>query len=73
MLIKIKVFPDSKKEKIVKLGEDRFEIRVREKAKEGRANQRAIELLAEFLGISPDKIKIVKGAKKQNKILKIFA
>lgn len=72
MLIKVKVLPNSNKEEVVQIEKDRFQVAVKEKAKEGRANQKMIELIAKHLKISPKRIKIIKGAKKPNKILKIF-
>jgi uncharacterized protein YggU (UPF0235/DUF167 family) len=39
MLIKFKVFPNSKKYEIVKKKDDEFEVKVKEKAEEGRVNR----------------------------------
>jgi len=44
MSIKVKVFPDSKKDEIIKKEDDRFEIKVREKAEGGLANRKVIEI-----------------------------
>ena len=71
MLIKVKVFPDSKEEKIIKKGKDSFEVFTREKAKEGRANKRVKEILAEYFHLPLGKIILKKGAKKRNKIFEI--
>jgi uncharacterized protein len=51
MLIKIKVFPLSKKEEIVKKKDDEFEVRVREKAEKGKANRTVIKVLANYFKI----------------------
>ena len=71
MLIKVKVFPKSKKEGIVKKSEDSFEVRIKEKPERGEANKSAITLLSSFLKIPKEKIRIIKGSKQRNKILKI--
>ncbi|MCX6761191.1 MAG: DUF167 domain-containing protein [Candidatus Nealsonbacteria bacterium] len=71
MLIKVKVFPKSKKEEILKKSEDSFEIKVKEKPERGEANVAAIMLLASFLKIPKEKIRIIKGSKQRNKILKV--
>jgi len=42
MLIKVKVFPDSKKEKIFKKSEDSFDVEVRARAQGGKANREAV-------------------------------
>jgi len=71
MLIKAKVFPNSKKEEIFKKSEDSFEIRVKEKPERGEANKAVIGLLSFFLKIPKGKIRIIKGFKQRNKILKV--
>ncbi|TFG35953.1 MAG: DUF167 domain-containing protein [Parcubacteria group bacterium] len=71
MLIKVKVFPKSKKEEVVKKSEDSFEIRTKEKPERGEANESAIALLASFLKITRKKIRIIKGSKQRNKIFRI--
>lgn len=71
MLIKVKVFPNSKKEEICKKTEDSFEIKVKEKPKRGEANKAVISLLSSFLKIPKEKIRIIKGFKQRNKILKV--
>lgn len=71
MLIKIKVFPKSKKEEILKKSEDSFEIRIKEKPERGEANDAAIRILSSFLKIPREKIRIIKGSKQRNKILKV--
>ena len=72
MLIKVKVFTNSKKEEIFKKSEDSFEIKVKEKPERGEANKAVIGLLSSFLKIPKGKIKIIKGAKQRNKILYVF-
>ena len=71
MLIKVKVFAGSKKEEILQKSENGFEILVKEKAERGEANRAVRRALAEFLKILPSKIRIVKGARKPNKIFEI--
>lgn len=71
MFLKVKVFPNSKKEEIIKKSEDKFEIKVKEKAEEGRANKRVKEVLARYLNISEEKLILIRGAKQRNKIFKI--
>ncbi len=71
MLIKVKAFPNSKKEEVFWKG-DRIKIKVREKAKDSEANKAIIRILASFLNIPVNKVKIIKGAKKQNKIFEIY-
>jgi len=72
MLIKVKVFPSSKIEKIIKKSEDSFEVRVKEKAEKGRANQRTRELLSKYFNIPEEKVKLIKGFRQRNKIFEII-
>lgn len=71
MLVKVKAFPSSKKRGVSKKG-DRIEVKVKEKARDNRANEAVIRALASFLNIPVRKLKMVKGAKKQNKIFEIY-
>jgi len=71
MFIKVKVLPNSKKEDIIKKSEDSFEVKVREKPEKGLANKRAIEVLSSYLKIPATSIKLVKGAKRRNKIFEV--
>jgi hypothetical protein len=72
MFLKVKVFPDAKKEEIIKKANDEFGIRVKEKAKEGRANERVREVLADYLKVPKEKLILVRGAKQRNKIFKLL-
>jgi len=72
MFIKVKIFPKSKTEKIIKKTEDSYIIHVKEKAEEGRANQRVKEILSVYFKIPAGKIRLLKGGKKPNKIFEII-
>jgi len=69
MLLKIKVFPNSKKQKIVQKREDSFDIFVKSKPEKGQANKEVTEILTSFFDIKD--IKLLKGAKTRNKIFEI--
>jgi len=71
MLIKIKVFPGSKKDEIVMRKDDEFEVRVKEKAEEGKANKAVIKVLANYFKIDESKIRLIKGFKERSKIFEI--
>jgi len=72
MFLKVKVFPNSKKEEIIKKSEDEFEIKIKEKAERGEANKRVKEVLARYLNVSEEKLILIRGAKQRNKIFKII-
>ncbi|RLC39924.1 MAG: DUF167 domain-containing protein [Candidatus Nealsonbacteria bacterium] len=71
MLIKVKVFPSSKKEEIIKKSGDSFEVKVKEKPRRGEVNKKLVEVLAFYFKISKAKIKLIKGTKKRSKIFEI--
>ncbi|PIU98342.1 hypothetical protein COS61_01955 [Candidatus Wolfebacteria bacterium CG03_land_8_20_14_0_80_40_12] len=71
MLIKVKVFPNSKKEEVIKKSEDSFEIKVKEKPIRGKANEAVVNTLSSFLKVPGGKIKLIKGFKRRNKIFRI--
>ena len=70
MLIRVKVFPNSKEQLIEKKG-DGFEIRVKEKPIQGQANQAVIDALADYFKCPRQNIKLIKGLKQRNKLFEI--
>ena len=70
MLIKVKVFPNSKKEELIKEGKE-IKIKVKEKAIQNKANQAARKMLSEHLKKPVNQIRIIKGFKQRSKIFKI--
>ncbi len=71
MLIKVKVFPSSKREEVIKKSEDSFEVKIKEKPEKGRANREVVKVLGSYFKISESKIRLIKGFKKRNKIFEI--
>ena len=71
MLIKVKVFPNSKKEEIIKKSENSFEVRIKEKPERGLANRAVIRTLSLYFNIPESKIRLIKGFKEKNKIFEI--
>ncbi|MFH1451039.1 MAG: DUF167 domain-containing protein [bacterium] len=71
MLIRVKAFPEAKKEQLVEKTKNSFEIKVKEKAERGEANKRIIAVLAAYLNVSASKIRLIKGAKQSSKIFEI--
>lgn len=71
MRICVKVVPNSKKTRIEKIGEDDFKVKVDEKAEDGKANRRLIEVLAEYFKVPKSSVVISKGQKSRNKIIEI--
>lgn len=72
MLIKVKVFSESKKDGIVKKSDDSFEIKVKAKPERGEANKAVINMLAGYFEIPTGKIRMIKGSKQRSKIFEIM-
>jgi len=71
MYIKVKVYPNSKKESIEKVGENRLDIKVKEKAEKNMANNRVIELVARHCNVSVGKVRIINGHHSPSKMLSV--
>lgn len=71
MFITVRVTTAAQKESVQKIGDDRFEVSVREKPKNNLANQRIVALLAIELGVPASKIRILKGHHHRSKTLLI--
>lgn len=72
MIIKVKVHPGSREEKIEKLNENEYEVYLKEGAEKGKANVELVRLLSKEFGVNRNKIKI-KGLVSRKKIVEIIA
>ena len=70
MKIRVKVVPNSKVEGVIKEG-DGFLVRVKEPAKEGKANRAVIKLLAEHFEVSQRQVIILSGFRSRSKIIEV--
>ena len=71
MYIKAIVTAGAKKENIIAKKPDHFEISVKEKAKNNMANQKVIELLADYFKVPKGKVRIINGYHHPHKLLVI--
>jgi uncharacterized protein (TIGR00251 family) len=71
MKIRAKVIPNSKVEEVIK-DVDGFLVRVKEPAKEGKANRAVIKLLAEHFGVSQRQVVISSGFGSRNKVIEVL-
>ena len=70
-IIHVKVIPNSLKPSVNKRGE-KLKVKVDAPRKKFKANERLIEILAEYFGVKKTKIKIIRGWKSENKIIEIL-
>ena len=71
MFLKIKLHPKSKKQKIEKISDEKFEIWVKSKAEQNQANLEMIEILSDFLEIEKKQCRIVSGHHRPNKMVEV--
>jgi uncharacterized protein (TIGR00251 family) len=69
--IRVRVTPNSRTDEVVSEG-DRFLVRVKEPAKEGKANRAVIKLLAEHFGVSRSQIVISSGFGSRSKVIEVL-
>ncbi len=68
MLIKVKVFPESREDRVEEIDEENYHIFVRASAQNNHANKVAIHLLSKHFGKG---VKLMSGSTRQNKIFSI--
>ena len=71
MKIEVKVKLNSGKQDVVKISEDKYVVSLKKPAEDNKANIELIKLFSKYLKISSKDIKIIKGLKSKNKIIKI--
>lgn len=70
--IKVKIIPNAKHQKILKLPDGSFKIYLTVPPIEGRANEALIKLLAKKFGVSKGEVEIIRGKKGKEKVIKIL-
>lgn len=71
MIINVKAKPSSKREEILKLDKNNFEIHVKEKAEKNKANLSLIKLLSNYFNVPSSNVRILKGLNSKNKIIEV--
>jgi uncharacterized protein YggU (UPF0235/DUF167 family) len=71
--IKIKVYPEAKKEVVEQKHKDQFNVFLREKAQDNMANKGLIRVMASHLNLTPQDLRIVSGHRTRSKILEVFS
>jgi|JI10StandDraft_1071094.scaffolds.fasta_scaffold83788_3 uncharacterized protein YggU (UPF0235/DUF167 family) len=70
MKISIHVKPNAKADQ-VEIVDDIYVVRTKARAVDGKANEAAVQLLAEYLGIPKTRLRIVLGATSRHKVIEI--
>ncbi len=71
MKIFIKAKPNSREEKIEKIGEQTFIVSVKEPPEKGKANEAIRNALAVYFKTASSRVKIISGYSSRNKIVEI--
>ena len=66
------VKPKARKPEIVNISPEDYHLAVREPAQNGQANEAAINLLSEHLGIPKSKLKLVRGVSSRHKLIEVM-
>ncbi|MGE4357366.1 MAG: DUF167 domain-containing protein [Candidatus Omnitrophota bacterium] len=72
MKIFVRVKLRAKEEKVVKEDETHFQVYVKTPPREGRANERIIELLSQYFSVSKSRVRIISGFNSRNKYIEIL-
>jgi uncharacterized protein YggU (UPF0235/DUF167 family) len=70
MIIHVRVVPNSRVEKVEKISETEFRIKIMEKPIGGRANARIAEIIAEEFGVARKNV-VIKNPNSRKKIVEI--
>ena len=69
MLIRLKVHPDERRDRLERRAEGVYELWVRAPAERGLANAAALDLLSRELGCPSKSLRLIKGAHSPSKIV----
>ncbi|MCX6739822.1 MAG: DUF167 domain-containing protein [Candidatus Parcubacteria bacterium] len=70
-ILKIRVIPNSKINKIVKQEDNYLKIKLSAPAHEGKANKALIKFLSQYFKVAKNKITLISGEKSHEKIVRI--
>jgi len=68
MKIEIKLHPNSSQEKVIKTSEKEYEVWIKEKPLEGKANEELTKILKKYF---KKPVKIIRGLKSRKKIVEV--
>ena len=67
----ITVKPQSKKSEVKKISEGEYAVSVHAPAREGKANETVIELLAEYFSVPKSSVRIIRGQTARRKLIEL--
>jgi uncharacterized protein (TIGR00251 family) len=71
LLIQVRVQPRASRNEILSARDGRLRLRTTAAPADGKANKAVIKLLADFLGVAPSRISLVRGMAQRDKQLRV--
>lgn len=71
LVLSLRVQPRASRSEVLEVRDGRLLIRTTAAPADGKANKAAIRLLADFLGIAPSRISLVRGQTQRNKTVRV--
>lgn len=72
MYLKVKAFPDAKKDAVIPVGDGAFEVYVRAPAQQGQANRAVARILGEYLGVPIKSLRLIRGFQTRSKLFQLL-
>lgn len=70
-ILNITVIANASRDEVIRLGDDSFKVKVTVPPVQGKANQRVVEIIANYFDIKKNQVDIIKGEKNKNKLIYI--
>ena len=70
-ILNITVITNASRDEIIKLGNDSYKIKVMVPPVHGKANQKVVEIIANYFDIKKNQVDIIRGEKNKNKLIYI--
>ena len=71
MYVKVKVTAGARTESVKEVGENRYEVKIKEKAERNMANKKVVEIVAGLYKVPVNRVKIFSGHHSPSKLLTI--
>lgn len=72
MLIKVKAFPCSNEQEVIKKDSDSFDVKVKAEPKMGMANREVVQALSLYFKVPVSRIRLIRGFRERNKIFEVI-
>lgn len=70
-ILTVRVQPRSSRSELVRISETEFKARLTSAPEKGKANQELLELLADYLGVPPSNLRLIRGQTSRVKLIEV--